>query len=83
MESVTTFEISEAVRNQAANCFDCHACLDDPEFEICSVDFYIEEASVILSSSSQCRTCGYGRPFAGGHICVCPVRKELYTRHGV
>ena len=83
MESYSFFEISETARNRAVKCFDCHACLEDPEFEICRVDFHFEDTSVILSNSNQCRKCGYGQPFAGGHICVCPVRQELYIRHGV
>lgn len=83
MESYSLYEISETARNQAAECYDCHACLEDPEFKICRVEFHIENASVILSNSDRCRLCGYGKPFAGWHICSCPVRQELYIRHGV
>ena len=78
MDSLLRFEIGEDIKARASNCWDCHICLEDPEFALCRVDFYVERQDVMISNHGQCRKCGYGQAFAAGHICVCPVRFQLF-----
>ena len=83
MDNSTRFEVDAAHRERADNCYDCHMCLEDTEFELCRVDFYIENSAVLISTRRQCRVCGYKRPFADGHLCLCPVHEALFRRYGI
>ncbi|MCU7812758.1 MAG: hypothetical protein KZQ77_16250 [Candidatus Thiodiazotropha sp. (ex Notomyrtea botanica)] len=83
MDDKKRFDIDPEVVAEAIQCLDCHACLEDPEFNLCKIDFVDDESTVMIIFGEQCRDCGYGPGFGDGTICLCPVRKEIHKKYGM
>ncbi len=82
-ETSSRFTIDSETIAKAGDCLDCHSCLDDDEFNLCTVDFFDDESEIMVSFGDQCRACAYGRHFGSGIVCLCPIRKEIRRKYGV
>ena len=80
---ISRFDIDAEIVATAEKCLDCHACLEDPAFELCRIDFVDDESGVMVIFGDQCRDCGYGQGFGNGALCLCPIRKEIHRKYGL
>jgi hypothetical protein len=57
-------------------------CLSDPDKILCKVESNVGN-SVLFVKPTNGSICNYKTNFGEGHICKCPVRKEIYEKYNL
>jgi hypothetical protein len=70
-------DIDEEIRKQATNCPRNFACFDGEP--LCQVD---HGTLFFVVPPAKIPYCPYIMAFGDGHVCHCPVRREIFRRHG-
>jgi hypothetical protein len=66
---------------QAATlCSEKH-CLEGAAGGCCAVSHCVMDR-ILLIDCAEDKSCPYKQDFDGGHVCTCPVRKEIFSRYG-
>jgi hypothetical protein len=73
--------ISEDTLRQVTKCTNGFSCLSGESRRICEVEQDIGGKVLFVRCKSE--GCNYRMPFGYGYICTCPVRREIYNRHGL
>ena len=74
------YEIDQSIILQAANCDMDFICLTEKAHPSCKVESCIG-CSVHFIEKLE-RNCNFNQAFGNGHVCICPVRKEIYNKYG-
>ena len=75
------FEVSDDTR-QAADCPYGYPCLTDEEWVGCAIDNCVGGTVLFIRGETEI-LCRNMRNFGYEHICMCPVRREIFQRYGV
>lgn len=76
------YKISDEARENATKCPSKMNCIYGGGGPKCEVERGVENSGVFLQTVND-GPCPYKMSFGYDFICNCPVRIELYTRHGV
>ena len=76
------YEISEPTRKRTVKCPYSFECLSNEKWITCYIE---DELSGGLSVKKICsqKFCNYFLYFGSRHICICPVRVEIYRRYKI
>jgi|WetSurMetagenome_2_1015567.scaffolds.fasta_scaffold167295_2 hypothetical protein len=76
------YEIAEPTKKRAAKCPYSLECLSNDKWNTCYIE---DELSGGLSVKKICtqKFCNYFLYFGSRHICICPVRVEIYRRYNI
>ena len=77
MDQKTIIKINEDVIKKTTKCKKNISCLSSGR-ELCQVELCVENKIHFIKCKSD-EFCNYRVPFGYSHVCVCPVRKELYN----
>ena len=75
-------QISDTVIEQATKCERVFSCLSGNLEGVCKVRKYVAD-EVLFVEDGKGEDCVYLRSVGYSHMCLCPVRKEIYRRYGV
>ncbi|MEI2635582.1 MAG: hypothetical protein V9E92_01805 [Methylotenera sp.] len=75
-------EISEDIKALATLCKHDFACLKSENYPLCKVQDCIN-GKVHFIECKDHDPCVYKTSFGYGHICNCPVRKEIYNKYKI
>ena len=56
-------------------------CLQGTDGVCCPVNHCVMDRILFVDPPPE-ETCPYDQAFDGGHVCTCPVRKEIFSRYG-
>jgi hypothetical protein len=73
-------QISEATKKRATKCSCNFECLNNEKWDTCSIEKEISGGLVIKNICRQ-KFCNYFLYFGSRHICICPIRHEIYERY--
>lgn len=73
-------EIDKKIIGRTLNCTENCACLTDADKIICEVESNVNNELLFVKCVSQCNN-KYKDSFGFGHICNCPVRKEIFRKY--
>jgi len=76
------FDISADVVRQAAKCHIDHACLSDPGYELCKIDYVMTDEVFFLKCLNN-QPCAFRTTFGDVTVCTCKVRKEIFRKYEV
>jgi hypothetical protein len=74
-------QVSDEILNKT-ECLYSFQCLDEENIDICMVDRCLQGNTCFLKTLKQ-KNCIYQRSFGYSHMCLCPVRAELYRRYRI
>jgi hypothetical protein len=84
------YKIDEETLQQTTKCENNFACLSDECPNICGVLRAVGTQLIITSCTDSCAKCAYcvcfnpaDPPAISEAFCTCPVRVELFKRHGI
>ncbi|MBT3048940.1 MAG: hypothetical protein G8D61_19875 [gamma proteobacterium symbiont of Ctena orbiculata] len=83
MDNNKQYVIEPRIIEQADRCKLCHLCLNDPEHQLCKIDFVAGDGAILLMFNDQCTECGYKVSFGSGAVCGCPIRREIMIKYRV
>lgn len=75
-----SIEIKEDIKALAPLCKHDFACLKPGHHALCKVQDCINGKVHFIECNDQ-NYCVYRTSFGYGHICSCPVRKEIYNKY--
>jgi hypothetical protein len=75
------FEISVESVQQTTRCDSCHACLNDPHFEVCGMDVSLGEDPDFIRCRR--RRCFYNTRHGNEFVCFCPVRNAIHQKYRI
>ena len=75
-------KVSPGTIQRAEACCCDHACLSSAGSSICRAQGQKYGSTVLIECLDE-RDCPYKRRYLTLTICTCPVREELYDKHGV
>ena len=75
-------EIPEKVKDATRACFKGFSCLSNNACNTCDVAYDLQRNVLMLKSCSE-DYCPYHELWGTKHVCLCPTRYELFTKHGV
>jgi hypothetical protein len=81
-ETMKKLEVSDESRKAATKCSLGCSCLDGDRKDLCPVVSCVD-AKVFFVQCLNEDACFYRHNFGLGHFCTCPVRQELFIKHGV
>ena len=76
-------KVSEKALEQTTECGKYHACLAGHIYRICKVKTLAGSDRLLCNSVTKEFSCNYSQRFRKSHVCLCPVRKELFSRYGI
>ena len=74
-------ETSDDAKNATTQCGRNFACLQDDGRPRCQMAECVNHAVYFVACLSD-SGCPYAKSFGRGHLCSCPVRKDLFNRFG-
>ncbi len=76
--------VSGNIVSEAHRCIRTHACVKDPEFELCSIGFCDVDrySCVLLCEDKSIGSCPYQSNLGNRRVCTCPVRQEIFRKYG-
>jgi hypothetical protein len=77
-----TLAINEEIIKKTTRCTKKLSCLAGDRDDLCKVEFCVEEKIHFIKCLDK-QPCNYRIPFGYSHVCICPVRKELYNKYKV
>ncbi len=75
-------EISEASKKKTTKCKKSFICLENKENIYCRVEECINEDVLFIKCLHE-DYCVYKMGFGNYFTCMCPVRKEIYTKYKI
>lgn len=75
-------QISDQSRRAATECTKGFSCLTGERKDLCVVENCIN-GQVYFIKCLQDGGCAYRIPFGMNHLCLCPVRKELFNEYKI
>ena len=75
------FEIREDVIASATQCEKDIACLHSADHVYCTVENCLMHRVPYVRCRNE-EPCVYKGDLEGSHICMCPIRKEIFNRYG-
>jgi hypothetical protein len=75
------YQISEAAKKRAAKCPYNFEGLNSEKWDTCSIEKELSGA-LLIKDISKHKFCNYFLYFGSRHICICPIRYEIYKRYG-
>lgn len=74
------YQISEDAKKRTTKCCFNYECLNNVKWDTCNIE---KEISGGLSIKYMCKEkyCNYLLYFGAVHICMCPIRVEIYRRY--
>ncbi|MET0101549.1 MAG: hypothetical protein ABW078_07465 [Sedimenticola sp.] len=85
MKQTVKFRISDEIVDEAHKCIKDHACLTDPDFELCGIGFCKTDKRycILLCEKGDGHECPYKTDLGNQMVCTCPVRQEIFKKYGV
>ena len=74
------YQIHEATKNRATKCSYNLECLENEKWKTCSIEKELSGGLFVKHLCIQ-KYCNYFLYFGSHHICICPVRVEIYKRY--
>jgi hypothetical protein len=74
--------VSKPIQDRTTRCQSDFSCLSGPLDSICKITRRIA-GDVFIIQCAEKSTCKYCECFGSWSICTCPIRMELYKRHGI
>jgi len=74
--------VSEETIAETTKCEKDFSCLQGQHDDLCPIDYCVN-GKVHFIKCLNGQGCSYQGSFGNGLLCHCPVRKELYNKHGV
>ena len=74
------YVIPEEVIKRACMCLRGHACLFDPDYQLCGIARY-RGSQMIRLSCPQKVECPFTKQVGVEVICTCPVRQEIFRNY--
>jgi len=82
-------KVSKTALDRTKECssnFYCLNCNTNPScsdsMPLCSVDYYLGKTNLVVKFTSNA-DCSYKSNFGQRHVCMCPVRHEIYERYNI
>ena len=76
------YMVSDETIAEGKKCEKGFSCLKGPREDLCLIDTCVNGKVLFIKCLNRER-CSYKGTFGYSLICHCPVRKELYNKHGV
>ena len=74
-------EISEEIKNKTNECSYNLECLDNENWDTCSVDSSLKGILIIKTKCNR-KNCSYSILLGHSYyFCKCPIRREIYQRY--
>ncbi len=75
-------EIDEKTVNKTLHCEKNFTCLKSDNHVCCKVENCINNEVHFITCADNIN-CSYKMSFGNSYFCTCPVRKEIFNKHGV
>lgn len=75
-------QVSLEARRATKMCPSGFSCLAGDRKDLCAVERSVN-GEVIFVKCLHEGDCSFSHPFGNGHICVCPVRKEIFNTYKI
>ena len=75
-------DIGIDVVRQAAKCHINNACLSDPDYKLCKIDYVMTDEVFFLKCLND-QACAFRTTFGDVTVCTCKVRKEIFRKYEV
>jgi hypothetical protein len=81
MHNPPRFNISPEIVQEARKCTKGHACLSDPDYELCGIRITTGyHARMICGKGANCP---YSSEMGDKFVCTCPVRHAIYRKYSL
>ena len=77
-----SYQISEDTKKRTSKCSYNFECLNNEKFDTCCIDKEISGGLFVKNICNQ-KFCNYFLYSRSRHICICPIRVEIYRRHNI
>lgn len=82
MDNKTNININEDIVKNTTKCKKCFSCLNSEAKDICRVELNVDDKIHFVKCIST-NICDYRMSFGYSHVCLCPVRKEIFNRYNI
>jgi hypothetical protein len=76
------YQIGEDTKKRTTKCPYNFECLNNKKWDTCCIEKELSGGLVIKNISRQ-KFCNYFLYFGSRHICMCPIRVEIYRRFNI
>ncbi|WP_372807112.1 hypothetical protein [Pontiella sp.] len=74
--------ISQKTLDAASNCKHNHICTTNEGKPFCTIESVVGN-TVFFTGTRHTPGCVYQCSFGSAYMCTCPVRQELFVKHGI
>ena len=74
------YVIPEEVIKRACQCLRGHACLHDPDYQLCGKTIYRDTRMIRLVCPGASE-CPFAKQIGNVAVCTCPIRQEIYRNY--
>jgi len=82
MNGSKEIRITEDTLKMAGKCRKNHSCLSGQIEALCKVELNVEDKIHFVKCISN-EFCPYRISFGYSHVCLCPVRKEIFDKYNI
>jgi hypothetical protein len=75
-------DISEDILKKTVGCKKEFACLSGDQKNLCEIEECLPDTIYFVKCLKD-ETCSYAIPYGPTYFCMCPVRREIYSRYRV
>ena len=83
MDLPVSFRLPLEIIEEADKCQKGHACLTNPHYKLCEVNFQHEKSHTGILACEYGSDCPYSSHIGAQHVCSCPVRQEIFKKYQI